>query len=451
MKRRRLLKIGLGAAGVSALPLSFEALAQTGQTNFDVIVIGAGFAGLSTAHDLTNQGYDVLVLEARDRIGGRVQTDWSLGAPFEYGAGWIHGPKGNPLSALARQAGIKTYITDDDSIEVYDAEGDAVSGAALDAMYGRYKAAAKRIDAELDSDMSLAKAMDLANPKLLKDPLARWYATSAIEFDTGGPLENLSAFYFDADSAFDGTDVIPLDGYDKLLGPLSGDYTIMLNAIADRVEYENGDGASVYVGDTEYESDFVVCTVPLGVLQSGAVAFNPALPKPIRTAISKIPMGSVTKLALKFDTAFWPVDVQYFGALTDEKGRWPYIFNYRTFSNANILMPLSFGAYAFAADAMNDADIVADAMDVLRGIFGTNIPDPSAMLATRWSQDQFTRGAYSYAGLGSTPQHFDAFAKPVEGTLFFAGEHTDFAYHGTVHGALLSGRRAAAQVWDFDE
>lgn len=228
--------------------------------------------------------------------------------------------------------------------------------------------------------------------------------------------------------------------------PLASGFDVALKTPVDRVQYEAEEGAIVSVGATNFEADFVVCTIPLGVLKAGNISFDPPLPKQLAQSIDRIPMGSVTKLAMKFDTTFWPVDVQYFGVMNAEKGRWTYLFNYRTFSDANILMPLSFGNYAFVADAMGDEEMLADAMDVLREVFGAHIPWPVETLATHWSTDPFTLGAYSYAGFGSTPDDFNAFAKPVAEVLFFAGEHTDFTFHGTVHGALLTGRRAAEQI-----
>ncbi|MGV8830459.1 MAG: flavin monoamine oxidase family protein [Devosia sp.] len=450
ISRRTFIRIVAAAGALGTTALRAAAQSTPGKTDYDVIVIGAGIAGLAAAHDLMAAGYQVLVLEARDRIGGRIHTDWQLGAPFEWGAGWIHGPDGNPVSALLAQTGGKTYLTDDDSLVVFAADGSVINDAEIGRLDARAEDAALTIEDNLDADTSLEKALNQLSPALLQDPAFRWFVTSTIEFDAGGPVENLSALYFSADENFDGEDVIPLTGYDKVLGALTTGFDIALQSPVQSIEYADGDGATVYVGDTAYEADFVICTVPLGVLKSGAMTFDPALPGRLSQAIDRVAMGTVTKLALQFSEPFWPTDVQYFGLLTDQKGRWPYILNYRTFSDQNILLPLSFGNYAFTADAMSDTEMVADAMAVLRGVFGETIPEPVAHIATHWSADPFTLGAYSFAGFGSTPDDFEAFRAPIANTLFFAGEHTDFAYHATVHGALLSGRRAAAQLIEID-
>lgn len=450
VSRRSFIRIVAAAGMAGTAPIRAMAQSAPARTDYDIIVIGAGMAGLAAAHELMAQGYDVIVLEARDRIGGRIHTDWQLGAPFEWGAGWIHGPDGNPVSQLLADVDGTTFVTDDDSLEVYTAQGDDVGDEYIEGLDARAEHAAALIEDDLDDDTTLAQALNRVSPGLLEDPVFRWYVTAAIEFDAGGPVEQLSAFYFSADENFDGEDVIPLSGYDSILAPLSTGFDIALNAAVRAVAYEEDDGATVYVGDTAYEADYVICTAPLGVLKAAAIAFDPPLPKRLTQAIERMPMGTVTKLALQFAEPFWPTDVQYFGVLNEVKGRWPYILNYRTFSDQNILLPLSFGNYAFAADAMTDAEMVADAMDVLREVFGETIPEPVAHIATHWSTDPHALGAYSYAGFGSTPEDFESFKTPVSQTLFFAGEHTDFAYHATVHGALLSGRRAAARLLEID-
>jgi len=438
------MAVASGAVGL--LPCRASAKTVQPKTDYDVVIIGAGIAGLAAARDLSNLGYEVLVLESRDRIGGRIFTDWSLEAPFEWGAGWIHGPNGNPISALAKTAKVKTYATDDDSLLVLDKTGTPVKDAALEALEERLYKVASAIEGGVETDMALSKAIDHLDPELLKDPLFHWALTAFTEFDTGGAIENLSAKYYMADAEFEGDDVIPVGGYDKVLKPLLTGFDLALNAPVSHVAYEAGDGASIAAGDQVYEADFVICTIPLGVLKKHATSFDPPLPKRLLTSIDRIAMGSVTKLALKFDAPFWDIKTQYFGVLTEKKGRWPYFVNYRTFSDENILLALSFGDYAIKADTMTDEEMVADAMDVLRNAFGAKIPAPRAFLATHWAQDRHTYGAYSYVSVGAKPSDFDAFSKPIGDVLIFAGEHTNFAYHATTHGAFLSGKRAAAAV-----
>lgn len=446
ISRRHLLKTGL--LGTAVLPLLGPRRSRGAIADVDVIVIGAGIAGLAAARRLVDLGYETIVLEADSVAGGRVRTDWSLGAPFEVGAGWIHGPDGNPVSALAEAVDAGPFVTDDESYQVFAANGDPVSAGDIEAGYRRLEKLYGAIDDELDGDMALSKAISRMGGKLKSDPILGWMTSAYTEFSTGGPIEKLSAYYFDEDGVYPGEDVVLTRGYDSIVRHLARDLDIRLNSRVSAISYEKGEGALVSTDAGDFESSFVICTVPLGVLKAGAIRFDPPLPKAHRRGIDSIGMGNVTKLALKFDEAFWPSDVQYFGLMTETRGRWNYFLNYRTFSKENILLGLCVGDYARKVEAMSDADMVADCMDAVRSMFGTASPDPVAHLPTRWSANPNSLGAYSYSAVGSKPAHFDDLATPIADTVLLAGEHTNFEYHATVHGAYQSGLNAAQIIED---
>jgi monoamine oxidase len=446
ISRRHLLKAGL--LNAAALPVLLPRKSRATLADVDVIVIGAGIAGLAAAKRLMELGYETVVLEAEATPGGRIKTDWTLGAPFEGGAGWIHGPDGNPISDLARTVDAKPFVTDDESYRVFTAGGDPVSSDEIDAGYERLETLYAAIDDELDQDMALSKAIARMGGKLKSDPIVNWMTSAYTEFSTGGPIDKLSGYYFDEDGVYPGADVVLAKGYDTIVKHLTRNLDIRLNTRVAAISYEKGDGALVSTDAGDFESSFVICTVPLGVLKSGDIRFDPPLPKSHRRSIETIGMGNVTKLALKFDSAFWPTDVQYFGLMTKKRGRWNYFLNYRTFSEENILLGLCLGDYAATAEAMTDQDMIADCMDAVRAMFGDDIPEPSAHLATRWSRNPNSRGAYSYSSVGSQPKHFDGLAEPVAETILLAGEHTNFEYHATTHGAYLSGLKAAQIIED---
>jgi monoamine oxidase len=442
ISRRKFLKLGPQAALAGGVLAANSAKAKS-VADVDVIVIGAGISGLAAASQLQNQGYEVIVLEARPHIGGRLRTDWSLGAPFEVGAGWIHGPSGNPVTKLAKAVNANMRVTEDDSFQVFSHDGVEQEYENVYETWDGLDKIFRKIDDQFDGDQPLSQAIKKVAPKALADPLLSWILSADTEFDTGGPLEKLSAYYFDEDKAFNGADVILTTGYDEILKPLAKGIDIRLNQPVTRVEYEKGDGATVFSGDAAYEASFVISTLPLGVLHAGDVTFDPPLPKAQRNRINRIGMGNVAKLAMKFDKAYWPKDTQYFGLMTRERGRWNYFLNYRTFSDQNILLGLSVGAYAGKVEKLSDKAMLADCMKAVRTMFGQNVPDPQAHLATKWSRDKFSKGAYSYSKLGIKPSDFDKQSKPIEDVLVFAGEHTIFKYHATVHGAYMSGLRAA--------
>lgn len=444
--RRSFLKKSVATGlGVGAVALTKGAFASE-KTDFDVIIVGAGIAGLTAAKLLVGWGYEVGVLEADREIGGRIKTDNSLGAAFDLGAAWVHGPDGNPISKLAQSVEANTYLTDDDSYRVFDASGSVVPKAKIARYYKDLQEIFGRVDAAFDNDQPLIDALKKVSPGIEKDEVLQWMLSAYTEFDTGGPLDKLSAYYFDEDEAFDGEDVVFSKGYAPILKPLAAGLDVRLNAQVDRIEYEKGEGAYVYVGDQRFESSFVICTVPLGILQQEKIEFEPALPKKLRSSIGKIGMGNVTKLALKFDAAFWPEDIQYFGLMNEKRGRWNYFLNYRTFSSQNILVGFCFGDYAKQVEGLDDTDMLADCMDAVRTMFGDQAPEPTKILPTRWSKNPFSGGAYSYSKVGVKPADFDGLGTPIEDVILLAGEHTTFKHHATTHGAYLSGIRAAQLI-----
>ena len=438
------MRLGAGAVAAGAF---VQARPGHAAEDVDVVVIGAGVAGLAAAKTLRDLGYQTIVIEAASTLGGRVKTDWTLGAPFEVGAGWIHGPRGNPISRLASVIGAPTFVTDDESFQVFGSDGAAVSRATIEQSYGRLQGLYREIDDTFDDDQALSQAMQRVSPGLASDPVIQWMSSAYTEFSTGASIDKVSAYQFDEDSAYDGADVILPKGYDQIPKSLAQGLDIRLNTRATAVLYEEGDGATVETNNGTFEASFVVCTVPLGILKQGGIRFDPPLPGSYTQRINRIGMGSVTKLALKFSNAFWPTDVQYFGLMTQPRGRWNYFLNYRTFGAENILLGLSVGDYAFTADAMGDAAMVDDCMQAMRTMF-PGASNPVGHLATRWSRDPNTLGAYSYSSVGVQPADFDGLAEPIAKTVLLAGEHTTFEYHATVHGAYDSGLRAARIIED---
>ncbi|MEQ9331588.1 FAD-dependent oxidoreductase [Thalassobaculum sp.] len=445
--RRRFLAAALLAGGtlpvLSPRPAQGRALAGS-----KVVVVGAGVAGLAAARALADRGAAVTVLEARARIGGRVFTDRSLSVPFEVGAGWIHGPSpDNPVRKLADATGARRFVTADDSLAVFDAAGRRLGPDRVDAIDARWQRLLEQVDDALvaDDPRSLRAAIAAVDPDALKDPGVLWALSAYTEFDSGAPIEDLSATLHDEDAAFDGADVVLPGGYDRILGPLADGLDVRLATPVTGIAISD-DGARVRTAAGEVAADAVVCSVPLGVLKAGSIAFQPALPRGHRDAIRAIGFGSVTKIAFAFDAPFWDLETQYFGIMTAPKGRWNYWLNYRTFSDANVLLGVSVGAYAPVADRMADAAMADDALAVLRQVWGSAVGRPRRILTTHWSTDPHALGAYSYPRPGNRVSDFERLGEPVGGRLFFCGEHTLFDHHATVHGALLSGERAARQV-----
>ena len=443
VNRRAFLQLSL-ISSVTMLARSKSAGAAGKLKDTKVVVIGAGCAGLGAARTLADAGAEVVVLEARARIGGRLYTDWSMGAPFEVGAGWIHGPAdANPAKQLADAVGAEYAVTDDENLVVFDANGEEIAEHTLSALNTRWANALARLDNELES-FDNRSLYDVLKHKL-DDPEFEWAMSAYTEFSKGGPIEDLSAVLHDDDKVFDMPDVVVTSGYDALLAPLAKGLDIRLSHLVTDIAHSS-DGVTVSTDNGNFDADYVVCSLPLGILKAGSVTFSPALPKDDQENIADIGFGSVTKIAFKFEEAFWDTDVQYFGMITQPKGRWNYWVNYRTFSDENILLGLSVGAYAPIADNMSDEEAQEDALGVLRNVWEDDVTEPLQMLRTRWATDPHSLGAYAYATPGMKASQQDDLAEPINQRLLLCGEHTTFDYAGTVHGAYMSGLRAAERI-----
>ena len=523
-----------------------------------VSIVGAGFSGLSVAYHLTKcnnnaneKVFDIQILEARDRIGGRVypfdlkakQNHGSEPVIVDMGGQWIHeASKKNPFLDLLQEIDVpllyaknKQEKSKNKKLPKTGEEDDSTTGVRS----GTYLSDGTRIPDPLFKKASrfFYKTFDQYNPKhitsqtswqdLLDDSLHEYekqqqqrqqrvssntnqpndqqqtqheifrqilnYRSHRSECYEGGRMSELSVSLDELYQNLGGPDEIPEGGYNAVLEKVAnfvGLDNIQLNCYVKAIEYccrdddnerkgdenndQNRDTLPSGVGNVRIkycrnddegqnnflaETDCCVCTVPLGVLKKKLVEFDPPLPEPQTTAIERLGFGVLDKIMMLFDTKFWEDDF-YVGIASEDPTK---IQNFRDcsedYDGQPVLAMLLGGDVARRFDLdteerhqednqslMTDDEIIEEAMVTLRTLFGDDVERPISYKVSRWLQDPYAYGSYSFAQIGSLEQDYDEICKPAGSNLFFAGEHTSKHHHSTVHGAWMTGKREADRI-----
>lgn len=417
----------------------------------DVIVIGAGVAGLKAAQDLRAAGHSVIVLEARDRIGGRVHTVRLNGHKVERGAGWIHGVTGNPVAIFARNKGQPTSATDWDDVALYASDGSSLND-------GDYRVAARRVDAQIaaivaapsEPGATLGPALraaldaDVRAGKLtaLQRSIADWYIDASVTSDYAEELDHITIDSDGSYKAFPGGDAALSRGYSAIVDDLAKGVDVRLRHCVRSID-SSGTDVVLTTDNGKLTASRVIVTAPLGVLKRGDIEFIPPLAAPRRAVMQRLGVGLLNRLTLCFDRPFWP-DKTVIGIDSGDQ-RWFFVNGMRT-TGAPTLTALVAGDQARALEALTDSAAADRALAALRVAYGPRVPPPQATLITRWSQDEFARGSYSADTPGIRQGDRHLLATPLSNRIFFAGEATHEAFYGTVHGAFASGHRAAHQT-----
>lgn len=417
-----------------------------------IVVIGAGLSGLAAAQELHKQGHEVIVVEARERIGGRIwtSTQWD-DMPLDFGATWIHGLQGNPLTDLAEQINAKLLTTSYDRAVTYNTSGFPLSDAEsvrMEDLRTQVFGALKKAQGK-DDDASIRQVI---NPLINQfDESAEDYRfinfilSGAIEQEYAGSAEYLSAQWYDSAKEFRGDHGLFAQGFKVIPELLAQGLQIELGQVVQEIQWQRSP-VRVFTQNTEFIADHVVVTLPLGVLQAKSVRFSPELPHRKQNAIAKLGMGVLNKCYLRFPNVFWNADVDWLGYVAAKHGVWTEWVSFKQSANMPILLGFNAADQGRAIEAWTDQQIVASAMQTLKTIYGGSIPQPIDYQITRWARDPFALGSYSYNPVGAVPEMRQEIATSLENCLFFAGEASNKDYFGTAHGAYLSGLRAAQEI-----
>jgi len=403
-------------------------------SSVDIAIIGAGAAGLGAAHALKNSGLSLIVLEARDRVGGRGHT--IMAAPdvvFDVGCGWLHSADKNSFVPLAEQLNFE--INRDLPPWRDRAVGNAFPQAdradfirSLDEFFERVHDAAKS-GRDAPADQSL-------------EPGNRWNpmidATST--YINGAELDRVSILDFDA---YEDTNINwrVRRGYGALMAAYGASLPLAFNCAVTLIDH-SARRLRIETSLGTLTADKVIVTVPTNLIADEAIRFQPALPEKVDAA-ARLPLGLADKVVLALEDAeSLPKEGNLRGAtMRTEMGT----YHLRPFGQPCVEGFFG-GRFARELEDAGDGAIAAHAIDEIVSFLGNDVRRKLKPLKeSRWAHDPFARGSYSHALPGHAGKRA-VLAAPVDGRLFFAGEATSPNFFSTAHGARDSGARAAKEV-----
>lgn len=441
--------------------------------NPDVIILGAGAAGLSAAVDLAQAGLKVTILEARDRIGGRIFTnhDAVCDAPVELGAEFIHGRPQEIWKQLR-----KHHIP---ARELKGEQWCVQEGKLCECdFFSKVDKILEKLD-DHGQDQSFLEFLERCCPE--NDPKQQEAKTWARSYVTGFHAADPALISVHslvrgsrADQEIDGDRPFRMEGgYQTLIEilrrPLNrANVSIELNTRAQSVRWDQAEAEVTALDEADQAFAFtaprILITLPLGVLQAkpddkGALRFSPELPNEKLQALDQLAMGKVVRLSLRFRHRFWEKLRPWHSARSKNLSRMQFLLSqedwFPTWWTAlPEKWPIITGWAPFHCgerlSGQRETFLVEKALETLEKLLRIGRRELENLLEASythdWQTDPFSRGAYSYVKVGGDRAQ-SVLAAPLNTNLFFAGEATDMSgHHGTVHGAIASGKRAAEQV-----
>lgn len=409
-------------------------------SNPDVIVVGAGAAGLSAAKALMSKGLEVVVLEADGHVGGRCITDAStFPVPFDRGGSWLHSAPINPLARIAEQRGEDLHKAPWDWKWVRTP--DKTLNAEEVAEYSQYQNAMWAAINDAGAQPNNTSIEAALPPSPWKDTAKHWVAQML-----GGDADVTSTTdvhrYADPASGVN-EDWLVAGGLGAFIKRLHADVPVKLNCPVTKIDYA-GKGVRAFTAEGIIHANHLVLTVSTGVLAAEAIEFTPSLPSQKLTAINQLPTGLLNKVGIEFDPK-WAKAHQ--GETADyAAGANEFCTLLFGFYNTPLAVGFLAGRFADEAEIEGPGAATAFCVQALKDIFGSDITKSIRKTdETLWRSNPYTIGAYSHA-LPAGADWRTTLADDVDGKLFFAGEATMPTAYATVHGAYMSGLVVADKV-----
>lgn len=428
-----------GLAGTSLLPLLPRfAHAQGGlPSNPDVVIIGAGSAGMSAARVLIAAGKSVVILEAMNRIGGRANTDSeTFGVPFDWGCAWIHSADRNPYLPLAKEWGFHLVEHDDSVDRVYyglrrftEKEVQRVKQIRLDIIRANSRAARSGDGA-------------VSSLRPIRTPEEQVTATFMGPMDMAVDLDELAIRDYDEQAELE-PNYLVREGFGSVVKRLGEGLPVSLETPVKRIGY-GGKGVVVETDKGNVTARACIITVSTGVLRSGTIGFDPVLPEWKQTAIANVPMAMLMKIPLLIEKERF--GLKPFEDILCEQASNQDIYFLAFPFDFNLMIGFVGGDFAWEMSAAG-RDIAVDfATSALKRVFGNDAGKHVVKgEISRWANNPWVRGAYSAARPGRTSARREL-GRPVADRLFFAGEALAGEFAQTCGGASLSGRATAKEV-----
>ncbi|KAH7720122.1 amine oxidaseflavin-containing family protein [Aphelenchoides avenae] len=437
-----------------------------------VVVVGAGVSGLAAARQLRAIGAEVTVLEAKPKIGGRMQDDWSLGVAVGCGAQLITGVVNNPMVLMCHQIGVPYRPLSDECPLIDSFTGDRVKpivdrlvdehfNCILDAI-GHWKRTSKCADA------SLLDQLGSLHPKLLSASNVRWskWQIGNVEFSCGTKLSEVSARNWDQNECvgqFAGEHALLAEGSSTIIRRLAEGTDVRCNHYVEQIDYGRSKKVTVHCSNGKrFTCNKVLLCLPLAVYQQGRMIFDPELPQEKLSAFDNLGAGLIEKVAVRFPRRFWQGllredgTLDYFGNVPKsekERGLFNMFYDFssrgaKQMKNQHfVLMSYVCGDSVGLVNEMSDAEVVAEFVSALERLFPDEaIPHPDGYVVTHWGRDPHIGMSYSYIKVGGSGDHYDKLANTVDDRLYFAGECTNRYYPQTMTGAYVSALREAGKI-----